>query len=132
MRIMHAQDHEEGKKNGQQSPEKKKRKRKARKDIGSKKQKSLASQLSGYNEDRDTNEQLAIVSSSACEESVEPTTDDDYDMVVPDLLIPLRKKIEESEQDESDVKIETNDINSVNDKLVESPPKNFDFSTFLI
>merc|ERR1712062_627592 len=77
-------------------------------------------------------EKLAIVSSSACEESVEPTTDDDYDMVVPDLLIPLRKKIEESEQDESDVKIETNDISSVNDKLVESPPKNFDFSTFLI
>ena len=97
---------------------------------------SLASQLSGYHEDRDTNEQLAIPSSSACEESVEPTSEDDDVPVVPDLLIPLRKKIEESEQEyESEncdsVNLETNDICSVNDKLVESK-KDFDFSTFLI
>lgn len=134
MKIMHDGE-DDRKKNGQQSPEKKKRKRKPRKDIGSKKN-SLASQLSGYHEDRDTNEQLVIPSSSACEESVEPTSEDDDVPVVPDLLIPLRKKIEESEQEyESEncdsVNLETNDICSVNDKLVESK-KDFDFSTFLI
>ena len=96
---------------------------------------SLASQLSGYHENKDANEQLVIPSSSACEESVEPTSEDDHVPVVPDLLIPLRKKIEESEQEyeseNCDVNLETNDICSVNDKLVESK-KDFDFSTFLI
>lgn len=131
MQLMHAKPEDRKKPS---SEKKRKPRRKPRKDIGLSKPSNLATQLSGYQACSD-NEQLAnALSSETCEESTGIVTSDDDLVRVPELLIPLRQIIEESEQDEEeseiDTKADTNESVVIKDKLTEQ--KSFDFSTFLV